>query len=309
MKEFRKTEMGFFICEECNCIFIKKDGLSKHISIHHFTKKKYYDKWLKEKDDGKCKICKKETQFTNRLDDGYYNCCGIECVNKYKHLRTREVTLEKYGVKCLFSLKEKQEKAKQTKKEKYGNENYNNREKSKRTCLKKYNTECYVQTKKFKEKSKQTCLKNYGVTNPTKSKKIIEKSIQTCLKNYGVEHPSQNTEICQKAIKSRLYIYHYLHTNITYQGSYEFDFLKKHLDKYPDIQNAPSIKYIFNEKNKVYHPDFYIPSKNLIIEIKNSYLAIKDKDEIKTKEKATIANGFNYIMIIDKNYTKFNNNF
>ena len=42
-----------------------------------------------------------------------------------------------------------------------------------------------------------------------------------------------------------------------------------------------------------------------IIEIKNSYLALKDKNGIEAKEKATLAKGFNYIMIVNKNYIEF----
>ena len=68
------------------------------------------------------------------------------------------------------------------------------------------------------------------------------------------------------------------------------------------MQRGPSIKY---GKNKIYHPDFYIPLLNLIIEIKSSWTLNGNKDETYEKEKATIANGFNYIMIIDKDYEKF----
>jgi hypothetical protein len=51
--------------------------------------------------------------------------------------------------------------------------------------------------------------------------------------------------------------------------------------------------------------DFYIPSLNLIVEIKNSHLAEINKEGIEAKKQATIAAGFNYIMIIDKDYTVF----
>lgn len=88
------------------------------------------------------------------------------------------------------------------------------------------------------------------------------------------------------------------HINVKHFGA------KKYYDKIK-IEKAPVIKYKFNEKNKFYFPDFYIPSLNLIVEIKNSYLYNKDKDQIIAKEKATIASDFQYIIIIDKNYTQF----
>lgn len=96
-------------------------------------------------------------------------------------------------------------------------------------------------------------------------------------------------------------------TNIWYQGSYELDFLEKYYDKYPDIQKGPSIKYEFNNKIKIYHPDFYIPSLNLIIEIKSSFWYKVHNLSIIEKEKATVANGFNYIIIINKDYSIFDN--
>jgi len=71
-------------------------------------------------------------------------------------------------------------------------------------------------------------------------------------------------------------------------------------------KNAPRIKYIFKDKEHYYFPDFYIPQLNLIVECKNSHLVKRDKDKIDAKEKAAIANGFNYIMILDKNYNDFN---
>ena len=84
------------------------------------------------------------------------------------------------------------------------------------------------------------------------------------------------------------------------------NFLENYYDIFLDITRGPTIKYIINDINRRYYPDFFIPSLNLIIEIKSLYLAQKDKKIIEAKEKATIANGFNYIMIIEKDYSSFN---
>jgi predicted transcriptional regulator len=54
MKEFRKTEKGFFICEECKQPCKKIINLSRHILYtHDMTTKEYFDKWLKEDNEGK----------------------------------------------------------------------------------------------------------------------------------------------------------------------------------------------------------------------------------------------------------------
>jgi hypothetical protein len=110
-------------------------------------------------------------------------------------------------------------------------------------------------------------------------------------------------EIFEKSLKSAHYSYTYLNTNINYRGTYELDFLEKYYLTYPDIVNGPAVKYIFNDKDKVYHPDFYIPSLNLIVEIKSSWTYNPIIDPI--KENATIASSYNFIMIINKNYNEF----
>ena len=52
------------------------------------------------------------------------------------------------------------EKTKQTKLEKYGNENYNNKEGQQQTCMERYGVKSFAQTDKFKEKQYITKKKN-----------------------------------------------------------------------------------------------------------------------------------------------------
>ena len=111
----------------------------------------------------------------------------------------------------------------------------------------------------------------------------------------------------KKIQKKAFKVEKYKNTKIYYRESFELDFLNNYYLLYPDIQNGPTIKYVYDNKNKVYFPDFYIPSLNLIIECKNSYLLSRDKECIKAKEYATINYGFNYSIIIDKNYNDFRN--
>jgi len=308
MKKFRKTEIGFFICEECKRTFTRKCELSVHIKKTHNMQKEYYDKWLKEDREGLCKICGKETKLTG-FKYGYNNCCSRECIIIYKQKQLENAVFKKYGVTHIMQLNMFKEKAKQTNLEKFGSISYTGTDAYKQSLLNNFDVENIFQLDYVKEKIKKTNLEKLGVENPFQSEICKEKIKKTNLKKFGVEYQMQNKKTFEKQQKSAYKLKYFNNTSIYYRGSYEFDFLEKHLNKYPDIQNAPSIKYIFNEKNKVYHPDFYIPSLNLIVECKNSHLANRDKFKIEAKEKATIANGFNYIMIIDKNYTKFNNNF
>lgn len=91
---------------------------------------------------------------------------------------------------------------------------------------------------------------------------------------------------------------------VYYRGSYELDFLEKFYDKI-DIENGPAIPYLFEGKTKVYHSDFYIPSRNLVIEIKSKYYYNRFKEQNKIKKKSVKNRGYNYILILDKDYMNF----
>jgi len=44
--------------------------------------KDYYDKWIKEDEDDKCKICEKNVKFNGFY--GYSNCCSKPCIKKLR---------------------------------------------------------------------------------------------------------------------------------------------------------------------------------------------------------------------------------
>jgi hypothetical protein len=182
-----------------------------------------------------------------------------------------------------------------------------NQETCKKTLKEHYGVDNPWQSEEIKEKIKGTLLKNYGVENISQSNEIKKKKEETCFKNYNVKNPIQNKEIFEKAQKSGYKIKKFRDTNIWYQGTFEFDFLEKYYDKYPDIQRGLSIKYVVGDKHKVYYSDFFIPSLNLIVEIKSSWIIeLQGINQIEEKKKATITAGFNYIMIVDKNYIELN---
>ena len=91
-------------------------------------------------------------------------------------------------------------KGQQTKLERYGDANYNNREKSNQTCIEKYGDNY---RKKFAQNAKQTCMEKYGVSNPMKSKEIKEKVKNTNFEKYGVEWGILNKQIRNKHELSR----------------------------------------------------------------------------------------------------------
>lgn len=105
----------------------------------------------------------------------------------------------------------------------------------------------------------------------------------------------------------------------TYTGSYEHSFLE-FLDKVMNFDPkdiiAPSphtYYYIYEGEKHFYIPDFFIPSLNLEIEIKdggdnkNQHPKIQAVDKVKEKlkDQVMVKNEFNYIKIINKDNERF----
>jgi hypothetical protein len=303
MKVIRKNN-DKFVCEECYELLPHLHALSVHTRNMH-KEINYFKKWLEDENDGKCKICNEKTKFIS-LGQGYKNCCSRQCAIKYSQLRLEEENLKKFGIKNTYQRLDVLKKKRITNLQKLGVEfpMQSNicKEKRRQTYLKNIGVESPMKSVICREKSKITCKKLYGVENISQSDKIKRKKEETCYKNYGVKHPIQNKEILEKAQKKSFSLKLYKNTKLYYQASYELDFLNKFYNKFSDIQRGLSINY----KNCVYHPDFYIPSLNLMIEIKSSWWYKIHKENIIEKEKATIASGFKYIIILDKNYEDFN---
>ena len=82
MKEFRKSKDGFFICEECGKLCSRLRGLSRHLHNQHkyISDKEYYDKWIKNENEGICKICGKDLSGNTNIYGSYLKC--DECKSK-----------------------------------------------------------------------------------------------------------------------------------------------------------------------------------------------------------------------------------
>lgn len=114
--------MSTYICKVCNKEMTKK-GFGGHISYKHkLTAKEYYDKYLKQPEEGICPICGKETQF-QRIFAGYAKYCCTSCARQDFNVQNKYTSTmkEKYGYehalqvpeihsKLLNTLKEKQSK-------------------------------------------------------------------------------------------------------------------------------------------------------------------------------------------------------
>ena len=93
------------------------------------------------------------------------------------------------------------EKAKKTKLEKYGDANYNNRDKAIKTQLELYGG-VGLASSVIAEKAKETCLNTYGVDNPAKADVVKEKTKQTCEERFGGPSPFSSHEVIEKCNKT-----------------------------------------------------------------------------------------------------------
>jgi hypothetical protein len=122
-----------------------------------------------------CEKCRKEVSITKRkfiVDSGLK--CGA--------CKRKETNLKKYGFENPF---QNTEKLRATKKEKYGDVNYNNRDKARQTCIEKYGVSHHWENKEIRNKIKETNLEKYGVEHIWSSEEIREKCKKTAIDRYG----------------------------------------------------------------------------------------------------------------------------
>ena len=71
-------------CLICLQDFKNNKSLATHFNLTHKLKsKEYYDKFIKEKNEGICLNCEKETSYRN-FGVGYLKTCCKKCDTEYK---------------------------------------------------------------------------------------------------------------------------------------------------------------------------------------------------------------------------------
>lgn len=266
--------------------------------------------------------------------------CSNKCKGQHNSLKSRhkseQTCLEKYGVKNSSQLTENRIRAKSTCVKRHGVEyamqsdkfkdqhkltvsqnNINDplrlvniRQKKIATCFKNHGTEYPIQSAELKTKMKQTMIGNIGVEFSQQSPIVREKTKQTCKKRYGVENPSQSAIIRNATIKSSFVakIYTFPSGKLIQVQGYEPQALDLLLEQYNeediiagDATKIPVISYSFKSKHRKYFPDIYIPSDDMLIEVKSDYTYEKDLEKNLAKQQACLDAGYNFKFIIMNN--------
>lgn len=159
--------------------------------------------------------------------------------------------------------------------------------------------------------------KRYNRFSSPKEKEMYVSSFQQRMKKtYGKTHLLDDPDVQRHMLASRKIsgTYKFGNTEFPYTGSYEehfVQFMDKELNWDPNdlIMPAPvNIPYTFEGKDRIYIPDAYIPSLNLIIEIKasdNQHYRKRDLPKELEKDKTVSNTLYNYLKIFDKNYNDF----
>lgn len=211
-----------------------------------------------------------------------------EVCMQLKQQKAIKTNLEKYGVTNTYQLPEIREKAQKTWKdneqeirkkmqqtslERHGDPFYHNQEQANKTRLEKYGVINFFQIKEIHEKALE---RNH-------SPEVLEKKRQTCLERLGTETPLNN-KICRekglKTLYSKYGIYHapkylYICNNLHFDSFPELCIYLYCINNNINIEREPiELKYIYNNKEYSYYPDFKI--NNELIEIKGNQFLKED---------------------------------
>jgi Marseillevirus homing endonuclease len=197
-------------------------------------------------------------------------------------------TREKLGVDYPLQSPVIHTKIKKNNLQKYGAENYLQSETGKKHMMDKYGAENYLQSKT----GKKHMMDKYGAESYLQSKT----GKQHMMDKYGAPHAMQCPELFEKAMKKAFTTKIFTFPSgkdVFVQGYEPFalqDLLKtgfKENDICTGRKNIPTIKYKFEGVKRVYYPDIYIKSKDLIIEVKSLWTYEREIDKNKAKFKAT----------------------
>lgn len=200
-------------------------------------------------------------------------CCEYFCLTKsyfYKLLNFYNIKKPK-SISCEIS--------KNTKLSKYGNENYNNREKSKATCLVKYG---FDNPFKDTEKIKNSYLNNLGVNHPMHREDIVQKVFskrdeseiqkkrkETCLKKYNVTNFTKSDEYKKLYLDSNFVCDTNNKRYVTKKNNNSFHISNKEDLYYEYLLTLYDEDDIIRQYKSEEYPfacDFYIVSENRYIE-------------------------------------------
>jgi hypothetical protein len=300
--KFTKNETEIYCCKKCNNVKVRKTNLERYGVVCNSqlesNKKMVTDKWMSKTDDEISEIIDNRRE-TNNIKYGVDHYTQTD-ESKERFIQT---CLDRYGITNPSYSEDVKKKRVNTKLEKFGYVNNSQTKEWKDLITEIWKNRSDDEINSILERSRNTCNIKYGVNNYAQTDDFKEKSKKTLMSRYGVEHPMHSDIIFSKQQESAFKTKTHQLSNLKYQGTYELDFIEKYYNSVV-IEKANPIQYKLNENIHYYHPDFYLPEYNLIIEVKSSYTYELDLCKNLAKREYSIKSGFNFIFIIDKDYSE-----
>ena len=209
-------------------------------------------------------------KYYNDENHSQYECAKYFNISVWQFIKI----LKDLGIKK--DKKKHIDQIKKSKLEKYGNCNYNNREKSKNTCLEKYGVD-----NPFKDttKIKQSYVKKFGYEHPMKNKDIankaksnhnykesIHKAHQTYKEKTGYDDPRKNPDVQRKIIETKIKNGVYNEPGISGIERRLEKILCRKFGK-ENVKNHYRDKRYSRKTGYMFSCDFYIKSEDLFIEL------------------------------------------
>ena len=151
-------------------------------------------------------------------------------------------------------------------------------------------------------------LAKYGVRHSSQRQEVRAKFRRTMKKRFGVEHPSQNRQLLEKALYSAYgYVEYKLGSRTVEVQGYEpqaLDYILANKNVTPDDivcgkgSSVPSIPYTHKGRDRVYHPDIFIPKFNRIVEVKSLYTFKSQRELNVVKARACQAAGYKFSLLV-----------
>lgn len=153
--------------------------------------------------------------------------------------------LARHGVENAFAREDVKDQIRQTLRERYGVDNPS-------------------LSPVIQERRRQTMQAHYGVDNPFASETVKEQIRQTVQERYGVDYVAQSDKIIARSMDTK-------RKNGTFATSSAEDALYELLVGYADQHGMTVVRQHRDEKRYPFAVDFYIPERDLFIELNGSW--------------------------------------
>lgn len=158
-----------------------------------------------------------------------------------------------------------------------------------------------------REKIKRAHLTRRGVDHISKDPNITQAKRENYFARTGFYHPSQNPDVASKRSKSAFGRKEFTFPDgvVALVQGYEMFFLRHCVASglssadvlWTGHEGMPYVRYQAEDREHVYHPDFYLPREHKVVEIKSLYTLERER-HFEQKRLAVLGAGFTFELIV-----------